>query len=726
MAAARLVRCIRLAAFALVAAPSFGATYVPMSDAALVDQSPAVVIGTVFESRALSADSSTHTRIAVTAVLKGGALPSPLVVRVPGFVGETESLLVPGAPRFAAGERVLLFLAPRRDGTWAIVQFLLGAFHQIERDGRRLAVRDLAGSVALGGANGQEPPRDLERFADWIRSRARGRAQAVDYLAEGGATGFRSTSGDFTLLGHARWQVFDSAGSAGWQFHSAGWDGSGAGSGSFVTARGAWNADANTPIQYASAGTTASAGPGLSSGDGNNRIIFGDPNNEISGSFSCASGGVVAIGGYKTSGSHVFHGDGFGTIAEGDIVVQDGIACFFSTHPGADEDVFAHELGHTLGLGHSSDAAALMFASATSPYAATLGADDRAGICFLYGSSCPGVPPPSPPAAPTNLSATATSSSQIHLAWNDNSTNETSFRVEARSSGGSFSEIGSVGAGSTGANVAGLAAGTGYDFRVRARNGNGDSAYSNTASATTLAAGTASTPPAAPSNLQAIAASTSVIDLYWSDLSTNEESFRIEARSGGAPFAEIASTGPNASSISIGGLATGTGYDFRVRARNAAGDSASSNIASAETHSICHNGDPDVICLNGGRFAARITWRTPDGQQGVGHPVSLGADSAHFWFFVPDNIEVVVKVLDGCALSQTYWVFATGLTNVETHLTVTDTATHEEKTYDNLQSEAFQPLQDTAAFDTCLSDGPSASTGIVSPAPRAAGWVRTM
>lgn len=98
---------------------------------------------------------------------------------------------------------------------------------------------------------------------------------------------------------------------------------------------------------------------------------------------------------------------------------------------------------------------------------------------------CSGSSPGQPPAAPSNLVATTSSDTEIHLTWNDNSSNESTFRVEVRTGGGSFQEIGSVGANVTAVNVTGLSPGTAYSFRVRARNAAGDSAYSNVATATT-------------------------------------------------------------------------------------------------------------------------------------------------------------------------------------------------------------------------------------------------
>ncbi len=98
-------------------------------------------------------------------------------------------------------------------------------------------------------------------------------------------------------------------------------------------------------------------------------------------------------------------------------------------------------------------------------------------------------PPPQPPAAPSNLSATATSSSAISLAWTDNSDDETGFEIERSSDGVNFAPRATVGANVTTFGDSGLSASTTYFYRVNATNGGGDSGYSNVASATTLAGG---------------------------------------------------------------------------------------------------------------------------------------------------------------------------------------------------------------------------------------------
>ena len=96
-----------------------------------------------------------------------------------------------------------------------------------------------------------------------------------------------------------------------------------------------------------------------------------------------------------------------------------------------------------------------------------------------------------------------------------------------------------------------------------------------------------------------------------------------------------------------------------------------------------------TLCLNGGRFETDAS------------AVPLTGDTGYFWFFNSANIEVVIKVLNGCALNGHYWVFATGLTNVEVTLFVTDTDTGTLKTYVNTLGVPFTPIQDTSAFAAC-------------------------
>jgi hypothetical protein len=108
-----------------------------------------------------------------------------------------------------------------------------------------------------------------------------------------------------------------------------------------------------------------------------------------------------------------------------------------------------------------------------------------------------------------------------------------------------------------------------------------------------------------------------------------------------------------------------------------------------------------TLCLGGGRFRVTSQWLTPSPEQGQGQAVALTDATGFFWFFTADNIEMVVKLLNGCAINNRFWIFAGGLTDVEVRLRVEDTQTGAVKTYLNPQSAPFQPIQDTGAFATC-------------------------
>jgi hypothetical protein len=104
------------------------------------------------------------------------------------------------------------------------------------------------------------------------------------------------------------------------------------------------------------------------------------------------------------------------------------------------------------------------------------------------------------------------------------------------------------------------------------------------------------------------------------------------------------------------------------------------------------------LCLQGGRFAVEADWRDFQGNEGKGTAVPLpGGDTGWFWFFGPDNVEVVLKVLDGRPLTGKFWVFYGALSSVQYTLTVTDTETGNVKDYKN-PSGWLASVADTGAF----------------------------
>jgi titin len=92
--------------------------------------------------------------------------------------------------------------------------------------------------------------------------------------------------------------------------------------------------------------------------------------------------------------------------------------------------------------------------------------------------------------------------------------------------------------------------------------------------------------PEPPSGLTTGPVTVSSITVTWTDTSNNEDGFLIESckpKGKTCNFAQIAEVGPNATSFADTGLSKGTQYRYRVRAFNATGNSAYSNIASAKT-----------------------------------------------------------------------------------------------------------------------------------------------
>ena len=106
-----------------------------------------------------------------------------------------------------------------------------------------------------------------------------------------------------------------------------------------------------------------------------------------------------------------------------------------------------------------------------------------------------------------------------------------------------------------------------------------------------------------------------------------------------------------------------------------------------------------ALCLHG-RFRVEVNWKDFQGQTSKGHAIPLDRrdDSGLFWYFQEENIELTVKVLNGCGLGGHWWVFLSSGSTVEYTVTVTDTLTDRKKTYTNQSGEAAPLRADTSAF----------------------------
>ena len=100
---------------------------------------------------------------------------------------------------------------------------------------------------------------------------------------------------------------------------------------------------------------------------------------------------------------------------------------------------------------------------------------------------------------------------------------------------------------------------------------------------------------------------------------------------------------------------------------------------------------PKAATLQDGRFEVTVSFTTADGHSGSGYlQQAPSRDSALYYFFAPGNWELMLKVLDGCAINGHYWVFSAAATDVAFKATVTERATLR-------QFEVVNPLGHPAA-----------------------------
>lgn len=186
------------------------------------------------------------------------------------------------------------------------------------------------------------------------------------------------------------------------------------------------------------------------------------------------------------------------------------------------------------------------------------------------------------PNAPSNLSATAVSTSQIDLRWTDNANNETGYQVERSQNGTNYTKIADLAANITAYHNTGLSAATEYSYRVRAVNAVGPSAYSNTASGKTQNVPV----PDAPVNFTAVPTAPDLIQLRWAKPSANAVEIVIERAKGAGDFAWLAKVPATVLQYEDKSALELADYFYRIKALNAGGESPYSLLAIVQAAAI--------------------------------------------------------------------------------------------------------------------------------------------
>jgi len=385
-------------------------TLVLMSDEDLVHGSTAIVVGQVLSIRTTTESAARiETQIDLVAETQvKGVVSQTLTLMIPGGAARGVRRVVFGVPQFFRGERVLLFLRTRGDGSLTVTGLAMGKYSIVSADTGAMARRQLGGggtSVAVydkssgtsveGSFNDARP---LDGFLEALRQIVADEpptAAGVPVPTPPAVAGAGHVSDAFSFFGPlpARWTEPGSGAPVGYSVVAAGDAtlGFDASMQALREAMAAWS-DAGSRLRLMSTG----AGPPapFQACDGVSTIQFNDPFGEIGEVVNCT--GILAMGGYcaTTASTSTLGGVTFARITEGDLTVNDGFDACPYWNPTTLAEMLTHELGHTIGLAHSSENRQEpnpVLADATMYYmahcdgrGASLRADDRASVQALY------------------------------------------------------------------------------------------------------------------------------------------------------------------------------------------------------------------------------------------------------------------------------------------------------------------------------------------------------
>jgi matrixin/putative Ig domain-containing protein len=390
--------------------PTKATTAIMLSDAELIVHSRLIVSGSVI-SVVSDLDSSgmvwTYVEVRTRRVLKGALLERTIVLKQLGGTAGESGVRVAGQAGFTIGERVLLFLNTGADGSLHVAHGFMGKYSVVEdASGVEFVERSIdAAEVKLmtrtnpGDVTDRAP---YDAYAGKIQRTLRREAALVAELdAAKSGEPFVTVPKEFLrvkrqtgdvgpefvfMAGPVRWMEADSGQAVRYFVNPNASPVAGGGSAEIARAMAAWTNQSGAAIQLQVAGQTGSCGIVF---DNVNTISFGDCLNQLDPPIGCA--GIVALTAISwIRETKVIAGTVFNRLIEADTVFNDGMNCFLANSANLAE-VGCHELGHAIGLGHSTDPSALMWATAHGRGRdATLGADDRAGVLAIYPASTGG------------------------------------------------------------------------------------------------------------------------------------------------------------------------------------------------------------------------------------------------------------------------------------------------------------------------------------------------
>jgi len=239
-----------------------------------------------------------------------------------------------------------------------------------------------------------------------------------------------------------------------------------------------------------------------------------------------------------------------------------------------------------------------------------------------YSNTVEVLTPDVPPAAPSDLTATIISATQIDLAWTDNALTEDGFIIERSDNGGSWNQVDQVGVDTMAYSDVTVSPATDYQYRVYAFN----NITGNSTPAISAVVATPDVPPAAPTGLMTTAITSTRVDLSWTDNSNNETGFVVQRSDNGGAIWTQFTVVANRSVFSDTTVAPNTGYLYQVFATNGVGDSAASNQVTVNVPT----GTPPIaptnpLVTNRTQSSLTVTW-TDNSSNETGFAVQIATD----------------------------------------------------------------------------------------------------
>jgi hypothetical protein len=384
------VKSIRLVAVVFFLASSLSATvFQPTTDRQLTDRSDAVVVATVRSAATrVRADGyvATDYRFDVEETLKGSASGTITVSEIGGLSGQRFTFISDSAA-YTPGERVLVFLRKRADGTWLTTSMAMGKFS---------FTRTARGETALTRDVSElrdDPARLANEFKSFVRDAAQGQAATAHYTTTLTPIGASLTPKPASFpasaycLG-ARVQAGE-LGATVTYYVTGTLSGVPNASSNIQNGLSAWTNDPNAFIVLTGGAAPPSGfSPTPNGDDGLNIIYLGQsPTDPL-----CDGGTACMLG--SGNSQHTYKGETFISISDTDIMVSNSVG------PSQFEALITHELGHSIGFRHSnqgtpSDGEAIMAFPVNAGLGSHLQQWDRDANDTVYGNGVACVAPTS-------------------------------------------------------------------------------------------------------------------------------------------------------------------------------------------------------------------------------------------------------------------------------------------------------------------------------------------